>query len=480
VPFPEYHCEVLNGVRRRSTLTRKAMRLGLRTIVDKCGVRVHAGAVTRFDLASQKADMLNFLDRNGYAVVRNAFGAPEAELTASVETAKSKFWEFLEGVPGCSVQRADPTTWTCEHGWFPSPTTGIVSGLGVGQSDFMWQIRLLPRVREVFREIWKDDDLLVSFDGANAFRPWKYDPRWVTEVRVCSAKHSRPRTTSISRHGASDTLQGGWWHVDQNAVLPKRQGRVAVQGLVTLTPVNEDTGGLCVIPGSHLAHADMCDRNPWSRVCGDYLPIPEDDGMLRDGALLICAQPGDLILWDSRTVHCNAPAFSSLDPGNSTMTLDMELDAPEYQDGDGGVRDMSMDDVFVDDIEFGQRARGHRESLSRKHMASTLGRESSHVASAAASLEFSAEHVKPLDLARLAAYVCMTPAKWATNNTIQQRQVAYMEGTGSSHWPHDFSPTASYPGYPRRDPRSISKEQRRLIGFDRKGPVSAPLAAAGC
>lgn len=40
------------------------------------------------------------------------------------------------------------------------------------------------------RQVWEDQrDLIVSFDGGNAFRPWKIKPEWSTD--------------------------GGWWHVDQ-------------------------------------------------------------------------------------------------------------------------------------------------------------------------------------------------------------------------------------------------------------------------
>ena len=45
---------------------------------------------------------------------------------------------------------------------------------------------------------------------------------------------------------------------------------------------------------------------------GDFVPVPLDDPVLAGGARLVCAQPGDLVLWDSRTVHCNTPALSAL------------------------------------------------------------------------------------------------------------------------------------------------------------------------
>ena len=90
---------------------------------------------------------------------------------------------------------------------------GIASGPAFNHSDFCWKTRLLPRVSDAFstvtspqyptyfttdavrpsahaRQVWGgDDDLIVSFDGGNAFRPWKINRSWSTK--------------------------GGWWHVDQ-------------------------------------------------------------------------------------------------------------------------------------------------------------------------------------------------------------------------------------------------------------------------
>ena len=36
-------------------------------------------------------------------------------------------------------------------------------------------------MKAVFQQVWDTDDLLVSFDGGNAFRPWQLRPDWLTE-----------------------------------------------------------------------------------------------------------------------------------------------------------------------------------------------------------------------------------------------------------------------------------------------------------
>ena len=90
----------------------------------------------------------------------------------------------------------------------------------------------------------------VSFDSGNLFRPYAVEPEWRTK--------------------------GGWFHVDQNAkLLP---GKCCVQGMVSLKPATEKSGGLTVIPKSHLKHEEFCERNG---AGGHFLPVNERDPIRR-------------------------------------------------------------------------------------------------------------------------------------------------------------------------------------------------------
>eukprot|EP00449_Zooxanthella_nutricula_P054523 CAMPEP_0198563690 /NCGR_PEP_ID=MMETSP1462-20131121/99142_1 /TAXON_ID=1333877 /ORGANISM="Brandtodinium nutriculum, Strain RCC3387" /LENGTH=127 /DNA_ID=CAMNT_0044294641 /DNA_START=13 /DNA_END=396 /DNA_ORIENTATION=- len=40
---------------------------------------------------------------------------------------------------------------------------------------------------------------------------------------------------------------------------------------------------------------------------GNFVPVSVADPVLQTGTRLVCAEAGDLILWDSRCVHCNTP-----------------------------------------------------------------------------------------------------------------------------------------------------------------------------
>ncbi|CAJ1380827.1 unnamed protein product [Effrenium voratum] len=317
----------------------------------------------RFNLDTDKQQFGQYLQEHGYAVVKNVASPPD------IERARSLLWEFLEALPDTQVKRDDVRTWGCPKDWLPSPSNGILHGFGFGQSDFMWHLRMLPGVKEAFAAIWGTDDLLVSFDGGNVFRPWRYNWDWLTS--------------------------GGWFHCDQNARLPHSRGRVCVQGLVTLRAATAETGGLVVVPGSHLKHEELCSRSALSRGSGDFVPVSVDDPILQDAALVL-AEAGDLILWDSRTVHCNTPALAPEEACSTPAEDDWQL-------------------------------------------------------------------------IREAGYVCMTPCSFASQEVLQKRREAFEQNVSTSHWPHKFV-VAGYalPDTPVKNPSTISKEQRWLIGYDRE------------
>jgi hypothetical protein len=63
------------------------------------------------------------------------------------------------------------------------------------------------------------------------------------------------------------------------------------------------------MPGTHKEHETFSSRHPHADVQGDFLPVPHDDALLERKGYMLRVEPGDLILWDSRTIHCNGPAL---------------------------------------------------------------------------------------------------------------------------------------------------------------------------
>lgn len=222
---------------------------------------------------TDSAAWLEFLDVHGYAVVRNVADRGE------VEEAHDLLWSFLE--EHTPMRRSYPDSWTnAAFETIGEAKTGICQGLNVGHSKLCWFLRCLPRVRTVFESIWKTTELVASFDGINIFRPTSDD--------------SSRRTRS------------GWWHVDQGRF---KTGRHAIQGFVALTDATPATGGLCVIPGSHTTHEDLMAYAATNDRDHVRVPSPDINPLCRHPKLVRCLA-GDLVLWDSRTVHCNTPALA--------------------------------------------------------------------------------------------------------------------------------------------------------------------------
>jgi hypothetical protein len=243
----------------------------------------------RFEV-SDVAGWRAHLEREGYVVI-----GPVAD-AADCADAERLFWEWAsEASPGLSGD--DPSTWDrmpC------TSANGIIGSGGIGQSAFMWRLRALPAVVRAFAALWDcgEGELITSFDGANVFRPFRAPagmPAWRT--------------------------RGGWFHVDQGV---EKHGLHAVQGLVSLTAATSASGGLVVLPGTHLAHAELTRR--YMHVKGDYVQLPHGDPLLiaaaADGSsTLVQCEQGDLVLWDSRVVHCNAPAVERGSEQNAPSLL---------------------------------------------------------------------------------------------------------------------------------------------------------------
>jgi len=234
--------------------------------------------VPRFDL--DDAEGLKYLDENGYVVFKD-IATPE-----ELEKGKQLAWDFLESVtPG--VKRGVPETYATAS--WPDPFgKGIVCGDGAGQSTFQWFVRGIAKVQKVYAKIWGTDELITSFDGFCIHRPWEYRPEWKTK-------------------------DGSWFHLDQNGIA--KPEKICVQGFLNFYTAGEADGGLVVVPKSHTIFTTIFQNRPNWAGRGDFIPLYGErsvwDKEIKSAGLSpikICAQPGDFVLWDSRTIHCNAPA----------------------------------------------------------------------------------------------------------------------------------------------------------------------------
>lgn len=240
-----------------------------------------AFAVDYWFEASDVEGWKGHLDREGYAVVKGT--ADQAE----VAHIKRLVWDVLE-LTHPLLKRDKPKSW--RH--LPvSPNSGICANLA--QSEGQWYLRGLPEVKGVFEQLWGTSDLLTSMD-CMLLRP----------------------PGALSKLGGSEGL-----HVDQNPIV--KPVRECVQGMLPLVAVTAATGGLEVVPRSHLdddfrARLKAVHWTLEHMRLGDdwctFRPDTLDEVLDRDRcvefyaelerrARLLLAEPGDLILWDSLTIH---------------------------------------------------------------------------------------------------------------------------------------------------------------------------------
>jgi hypothetical protein len=234
--------------------------------------------VPRFAPGSMEG--MAYLDEHGYVVVANVLNENEAARALDLT------WKYLEELD-TGIDRNDVSTWDDDR-WPTAVHGGILPGHGIGHSAVQWYIRGIPNLKTAFAAVWDTDELLVSFDGMALWRPWANNPNWKTN------------------------RGGSWLHIDQHPIT--RPGKQCVQGLVNLLPMSERTGGNVLVPGSHKKFHTIPDVYPerLRRVplSVDHFRFPSDDPMLAETPPIMShLEAGDLLLWDSRTIHCSSAAI---------------------------------------------------------------------------------------------------------------------------------------------------------------------------
>lgn len=138
-----------------------------------------------------------------------------------------------------------------------------------------------PGIIRRFEELWGTKELLVSFDALNITLP-----------------------------GRKDSDFTPWPHVDQ---APERHGLACVQGIFNISSAGPKDGGLLLMVGSSTLFEEFFashtprDRDAVISKHYDFYGFNQEeiDWFISKGCrqIKVNADPGDLILWDSRTIH---------------------------------------------------------------------------------------------------------------------------------------------------------------------------------
>lgn len=205
-------------------------------------------------------------------------------------------------------------------------------------------------------------------------------------------------------------------HLDQNPF--HKPNLECVQGMVPLFPVNGTTGGLAVVPKSHTdtAKSEIKQRYPKWKQSGDWCPIPKRDPLYAE-QLLVEAEPGDLILWDSRTVH------------GGVVGTGLLLPAAVAAVGVGRAEDSAV-----------AASRGATKTGESKQSAkeqSEVGESVVEVGEVGEEKETDNVEEWGSHLVRLSVTVSMTPLSRASPSCLQLRKEGYQQGLCFNHTPHE-------------------------------------------
>ncbi|EGV63738.1 hypothetical protein PSN45_004196 [Yamadazyma tenuis] len=215
-------------------------------------------------------DWRDDLINDGFAVVKGALTKEKAKVY------QNEAFDWITSF-GTELDIKNPETWINKNIPVQSKINTF-TGYRVPHEKFMWDIRQEDGVINPFAKIYGTDKLLVSFDSLNISFPGRKD---------------KP-------------TRGKWQHVDQS---PLKDGLQCVQGVLALSNHGPEDGGLVVYRGSHKLFREFfdtqIDKSTWDPVDRYIFTDEQLQWFIDRGCeeIKTCCEPGDLILWDSRTIH---------------------------------------------------------------------------------------------------------------------------------------------------------------------------------
>jgi len=224
-----------------------------------------------FDVEDQKWP--EYLKLHGFCVLRDVIPAQE------FKQIEDTFWrEIAHVVPG--LKRGNPSTWRFPRSNGPA-RTGIVRSWGLPHSDFVWAIRLHPRIKYIFETIFGTPELVVSMDSV--------------KLDACDMSSAGPP----------------WLHRDQLQDVEA----YSVQSIFAFYEVGPENAGTILVPDSHL------EAYPWDEEQNDVsllrahgrqrnsVKVPKS---LQHDFMAHAIKPrvpdNGIILFSSRTIHASAPS----------------------------------------------------------------------------------------------------------------------------------------------------------------------------
>lgn len=191
------------------------------------------------------------LNKFGYCIIHNVLNDEE------IDKARELFFTWKNKIPDIDKihNNIDP------HGIFKFHQ--------IGHQKHAWYLRTRPQIIDIFKKIWKTEELVSSFDGC------------------CYLSKEFNKSDKI------------WTHTDQAS---NNSNLLCYQSFVSLTENTNRT--LVIYEKSHLLHEEYFKDKPktskrWNLIEHQYLEKINDTKKILD------IKKGDLVIWDSRTFHQN-------------------------------------------------------------------------------------------------------------------------------------------------------------------------------
>ena len=216
------------------------------------------------------------IDHYGVAIVPNVLDESE------INHMNDGMWDYLEHVTqkfAIPMNRQDKSSWIEYLKLYPKHSM-LLQQYGIGHSQHIWDIRQNPKVANVFSEVWntKADELLTSFDGASF--------------------HFPPEDTHRGWYRKT------WYHTDQSYFRPDFE---CIQSWITGYDVDDGDATLAFMESSNTYHKEfqdtfkITDKSDWYKHSEEEQSFYEKKGCQEKR---IRCKAGDMVLWDSRTIHC--------------------------------------------------------------------------------------------------------------------------------------------------------------------------------
>ena len=229
-----------------------------------------------------------WVDQFGVGIVKGVLDKDE------VHKMRNGMWSYLEHVTQKferPIKRDDRTTWVEYQKLYPKHSM-LLQQYQVGHHPFVWQVRQNPKVVDIYSKIWstKPEDLLTSFDGVSFhFPPEDTNRGWYRQT---------------------------WYHTDQSYFRPDFE---CIQSWVTAYDVEEGDATLAFLENSNKYHKEfkevfkLEDKNDWYKHSREEQAFYENKGCEEKK---IKCKAGDMVFWDSRTIHCGTEAVRRRDNPN--------------------------------------------------------------------------------------------------------------------------------------------------------------------